>query len=50
MVDGFTIALLRLNLGKSEQDPILGNVLNAIRLYKPGLTKSHTTLDSNRMA
>ena len=52
MIDGFTIALLTLNLGKSEQDPILGSVLNAIRLslYKPGFTKSHTTLDSNRMA
>ena len=31
-------------MGKSGQDPTLGNMLNTIRLCKPGFTKSHMTL------
>ena len=34
------------NLGKSGQDSTLSNVLNTIRLCKPGFTKSHMTLDN----
>ena len=36
----------RQNLGKSGQDPMLGKMLNAIRLCKPGFTKSHRYLDN----
>ena len=43
MINGFTIALLTSEFG---QDSTLGNVLNAIRLCKPGFTKSHTTLSN----
>ena len=43
----FTIALLMSEFGpKSGQDSTLSNVLNTIRLCKPGFTKFHTTLDN----
>ena len=43
MIDGFTIALLASEFG---QDSTLRNMLNTIRLCKPGFTKSHTSLDN----
>ena len=46
MIDVFTIALLTAEFGQSGQDLKLRNVLNTIRLCSPGVTKSHTTLDS----
>ena len=45
MIDGFTIALLTTELGKSGQDSTLRNMLNTIRLCKPRFTKSHRSLD-----
>ena len=41
---GLPLLYWRRNLGKSGQDSTLGNVLNTIRLCKPGFTKAHTTL------
>ena len=46
MNDGLPLLYWHRNLGKSGQDSTLGNVLNTIRLCKPGFTKSHMTLDS----
>ena len=46
MIDGLPLLHWRWNLGKSGQDSILRNMLNIIRLCKPGFTKSHTSLDN----
>ena len=46
MIDGLPLLYWRRNLGKSEQDLTLSNVLNTIRLCNPGATKSHTPLDN----
>ena len=43
MIDGFTIALLTSEFG---QDSTLRNMLNTIRLCKPGFTQSHKSLDN----
>ena len=45
MIDGLQLLYWRWNLGKSGQDSTLRNMLNTIRLCKPGFTKSYTTLD-----
>ena len=46
MIDGLPLLYWRWNLGKSGQDSTLRNILNTIRHCKPGLTKSHTSLDN----
>ena len=46
MIDGLPLLYWRRNLGKSGQDSTLRNMLNAMRLCKPGFTKSHTSLDN----
>ena len=46
MIDGLPLLYCCRNLGKSGHDSTLSNVLNTIRLCKPGFTKSHMTLDS----
>ena len=44
MIDGLPLLYWRRNLGKSGQDSMLRNMLNAIRLCNPRFTKSHTYL------